>query len=114
MSQIMNITDSGFQIESPLALPEDEVQLWRVDLEALAADEGRWQKVLSTDEAARASRFHFARDRQRYVAARALLRTILASYLETDAGSLRFSYSKKEKPSLGLEHAASDVTFNLT
>src|SRR5271163_1030120 len=113
MSQIMNITDSGFQIESPLALPEDEVQLWRIDLEALGADESRWQRMLSADEAARASRFHFARDRQRFVAARALLRTILASYLETDAGSLRFSYSKKEKPSLGPEHAGSDVSFNL-
>jgi len=30
----MNITDSGFKIDAPLALPEDEVQLWRADLEA--------------------------------------------------------------------------------
>jgi 4'-phosphopantetheinyl transferase len=114
MSQIMNITGSRFQIESPLALPEDEVQLWRMDLHAVGADESRWQRVLSVDEAARASRFHFARDRQRYVAARALLRTILASYLETDPGSLRFSYSEKEKPSLGAEHADSNVRFNIT
>lgn len=114
MSQILNITDSGFQIESPLALPENEVQLWRIDLEALGADESRWQRVLSADEAARAARFHFARDRRRFVATRALLRTILASYLETDAGSLRFSYSAKEKPSLGAEHADSDVRFNVT
>jgi 4'-phosphopantetheinyl transferase len=114
MSQIMNITDSGFRIESPLALPEDEVQLWRIDLEALGADESRWQRVLSADEAARAARFHFARDRRRFVATRALLRTILASYLETDASSLRFSYSEKEKPSLGAEHADSDVRFNVT
>ena len=101
MSQTMNITDSGFQIESPLPLPEDEVQLWRVDLEAIGADESRWQKVLSADELARASRFHFSRDRQRFVASRALLRTILAGYLATDPSSLSFSYSKKEKPSLG-------------
>jgi 4'-phosphopantetheinyl transferase len=114
MSQIMNITDSGFQIESPLVLPEDEVQLWRIDLEALGADESRWQRVLSADEAARASRFHFARDRQRFVAARAVLRTILASYLEIDAVSLRFSYSKKEKPSLGPEHGDGDLRFNVT
>ena len=43
MSQTMNITDSGFPIESPLGLAEDEVQLWRVDLEAIGADESRWQ-----------------------------------------------------------------------
>jgi 4'-phosphopantetheinyl transferase len=114
MSQTKNITDSRFQIELPLSLSNDEVQLWRIDLESLGADESRWQKVLSADEAARASRFHFARDRQRFVAARALLRTILASYLETNASRLRFSYSKKEKPSLVAEHARSDVTFNVT
>ena len=114
MGQIKNITDSSFQIESPLPLPEDEVQLWRIDLEALGADESRWQRVLSADESARASRFHFARDRQRFVAARALLRIILASYLETDASSLSFSYSKKEKPSLGSAHASSGVRFNIS
>ena len=79
----MNITDSNFQIESSLMLPEDEVQLWRADLEAIGVDESRWQQVLSSDELTRASRFHFSRDRQRFVAGRALLRTILAGYLRT-------------------------------
>jgi 4'-phosphopantetheinyl transferase len=114
MSQNMNITDSGFQIEAPLALPEDEVQLWRVDLEAIRAEESRWQKILSSDESTRASRFHFSRDRQRFVAARALLRTILAGYLATDPNSLRFFYSQKEKPSLGPPHADGNVMFNIS
>jgi 4'-phosphopantetheinyl transferase len=113
MSHAMNITDSGFQIEEPLALPDDEVQLWRVDLEATRADESRW-KVLSSDELTRASRFHFPRDRQRFVASRALLRIILAAYLATDPSRLRFSYSEKEKPSLGPAHAGSGVTFNVS
>jgi len=110
----MNITDSGIQIESPLALPGDEVQLWRVDLDAISADEAGWQQALSSDELARASRFHFSRDRQRFVAARALLRRILASYLATDPNSLSFSYSKKEKPSLGPAYVDSGITFNLS
>jgi len=114
MSQTMNITDSGFWIESPLPLPEDEVQLWRVDLEAIGADESRWQRVLSPDELARASRYHFSRDRQRFVATRALLRTILASYLARDANGLSFCYSKKEKPSLGPAHVESGVNFNVS
>jgi len=95
MSQTMNITDSGFQIESPLLLPEDEVHLWRVDLEAIGADESRWQRVLSSDELTRAARFHFSRDRQRFIASRALLRRVLASYLATDPTGLSFSYSTK-------------------
>jgi 4'-phosphopantetheinyl transferase len=122
MSQIMNITDPGFQIEAPLSLPEDEVQLWRVDLEAVGGAESRWQKLLSSDESERAARFHFPRDRQRFVASRALLRTILAGYLAGhltgylagDPGSLSFSYSDKEKPSLAPAHAGSSIAFNLS
>src|ERR1700693_2156923 len=113
MSQTMNITDSTFQIKSPLALPENEVQIWRVDLEAIGAEESRWQTVLSPDETARASRFHFPRDRQRFVAARAWLRTILAGYLAVDPKMVSFSYSKREKPSLGPAHAGSNITFNV-
>jgi 4'-phosphopantetheinyl transferase len=114
MSQIKNIADSSFRIEAPLVLAGDEVQLWRVDLDAVGVDESRWQEILSTDESARASRFHFVRDRQRFVASRALLRTILAAYLATDPKDVSFSYSMKEKPSLGTAHAVSDITFNLS
>jgi 4'-phosphopantetheinyl transferase len=114
MSQSMNITDSRFQIEAALTLPHDEVHLWRIDLDALRGDESRWQKVLSSDESARAARFHFLRDRQLFVTSRALLRTILASYLAIDPGGVSFAYSKKEKPSLGPDHAGSDVTFNIS
>jgi len=63
VSQSMDITHSEFEIAKVIELPEDEVQLWRVDLEAIAADESRWRNVLSTDELTRASRFHFPRDR---------------------------------------------------
>src|SRR5260370_38177647 len=101
MSQSKNITDSSFQINAPLVLAENEVQLWRADLEAIGADESRWQTVLSSDEAARAARFHFPRDRQHFVASRALFRTILANYLAIDPKDWTFSYSGKEKPAIG-------------
>jgi 4'-phosphopantetheinyl transferase len=114
MTHSMNITDSRFQIEASLALTQDEVQLWRADLEAIRGDESRWEKLLSTDEAARASRFHFARDRQCFVAGRALLRIILARYLGREPAELRFSYSKKEKPALDPTEASSDLAFNIS
>lgn len=114
MTQTMNITDSGLRIETSLPLPDGEVQLWRVDLEAIGTDEARWRQLLSSDELARASRFHFSRDRQRFVAARAVLRRILASYLATDPNPLSFSYSTKEKPSLGPVHVGSGITFNVS
>jgi 4'-phosphopantetheinyl transferase len=114
MSQTMNITDPGFKIESPLPLPDDEVHLWRVDLESIGADEIRWQQVLSSDELTRAAKFRFSRDRQRFVAARAWLRRILAGYLRTDPRSLTFSYSRKEKPFLGSGFGTSEVSFNVS
>jgi len=114
MNQSKNITDSNFQIKAPLVLTENEVQLWRVDLEATGADESRWQTVLSADETVRAARFHFPRDRQRFVASRAVLRTILAGYLAIDPAGVNFSYSSKEKPLLGSAHAGSDVMFNVS
>ncbi len=110
----MNITDSNFQIDATLALPKDEVQLWRVDLEAIRGDETRWQGVLSPDEKTRAARFHFHRDRQLYVASRAMLRTILAAYLTSNPADLSFSYSQKEKPSLAGTQAASGLAFNVS
>lgn len=114
MRKSRNITNSSFAIDAHLALPEDEVQLWRVDLEAIRADESRWQQLLSLDESKRASRFHFPSDRQRFVAARALLRTMLAGYLSAAPRDLHFSYSKKDKPSLGGSHAASGLMFNVS
>jgi 4'-phosphopantetheinyl transferase len=110
----MNITNADFLIETPLTLPENEVILWRVDLDALGVDEPRWQRILSPDESARASRFRSPTDRQRFVAARAWLRIILASYLTTDPERLSFCYSKKEKPALGPAYVSSGITFNIS
>jgi 4'-phosphopantetheinyl transferase len=113
MSQEMNITDAGFQLAS-LALAEDEVQLWRADLEAIRSPESRWRGLLSADERVRADRFHFDRDRQRFVASRALLRTILAAFLAADPATLNFSYSKTEKPFLAPAHDNSGIMFNVS
>jgi 4'-phosphopantetheinyl transferase len=113
-SRNMNITASGFRVESPLSLPQGEVQLWRIDLEAVGADESSWQSTLSPDELERASRFHFARDRQRFAVSRSVLRTLLAGYLATEPAGVTFSYSKNGKPSLGPEHASTNIEFNIS
>ncbi|HZW79704.1 MAG TPA: 4'-phosphopantetheinyl transferase superfamily protein [Candidatus Deferrimicrobiaceae bacterium] len=109
----MNITDAGFPI-GHIELAEDEVQLWRVDLEAIRRRESRWQELLSSDERSRAARFHFEADRQRFVASRAWLRGILAAFLVAEPSELNFSYSKYEKPFLGPPYAESGVTFNVS
>jgi 4'-phosphopantetheinyl transferase len=111
---LMNIGDSGYKVDAPLMLPDDEVHLWRVDLDAIRSEEFHWLKVLSEDEAKRAARFHFPVDRERFIASRAFLRKILAGYLDAAASDLTFTYSKKEKPSLGPAFSNRGLTFNLS
>ncbi len=110
----MNISGPTFVIDSPLVLPEDEVQIWRVDLESMRAEEARWLEILSPDEAKRADRFHFPADRQRFTAARAWLRKILGAYLDAPPKEISFSYSEKEKPALTPPFSDSAITFNLS
>jgi len=110
----MHISEAAFQIKEPLTLPEDEVHLWRVDLSELAAEEQRWQPILSADEQARAARFHFAHDRQSFTATRALLRTILGSYVAADPAQLVFCYSEKDKPFLDPAHTGVPLEFNVS
>lgn len=110
----MNISDAAFRLETRIALPEDEVHLWRVDLAAVAKAEQRWEQILSADERARAARFHFSQDRQYFTATRALLRTILGSYVDSDPTELVFHYSEKEKPSLSSSQPGNQVEFNVS
>src|ERR1035437_9274739 len=110
----MNISDAAFRLETRIALPEDEVHLWRVDLAAVAKAEQRWDQILSADERARAVRFHFSQDRQYFTATRALLRIILGSYVDSDPTELTFQYSEKEKPSLSAPHPTISVEFNVS
>jgi 4'-phosphopantetheinyl transferase len=62
-------------------------------LEALSA-------TLTQDESARAARYLREIDRQRFIAARGQMRSILAEYLGTDPAGLRFTYNPQGKPDL--------------
>ena len=110
----MHISDPAFQLETQMRLPAEEVHLWHVDLASVAKAEERWEQILSTDERARATRFHFSRDRRYFTATRALLRTILGGYLACDPKALRFHYSEKEKPSLIPSQFPNPVDFNVS
>jgi 4'-phosphopantetheinyl transferase len=66
---------------------------------------------LSRDELARAGRFHFARDRDRYIVGRGLLRALLAERLGAQPRDLRFEYSQYGKPRLRSREA---ISFNVS
>nr|AFB69926.1 4'-phosphopantetheinyltransferase 8N [uncultured bacterium] len=97
-----------------LALSMDEIHVWRAVLNVKAADLDRLQATLSHDERLRVARFRFLRDRRCFIAARGVLRHILAVYVGCEPAALRFCYSGTGKPALATDVGAPDLRFNLS
>ena len=87
-------------------LAAGEVHVWSAFLDELPPARLAW---LSADEKDRAARFYFEPDRNRFVAARALLRDLLGRYLGLDPAALVFGYGPRGKPSL-----AGGLRFNVS
>ena len=91
---------SSFLLQAADA-PVSGVQLWTAHLEALSIEElGELGALLDAGEQARATRFHFERDRRHYVAARGLLRRLLSAALDKPASTLVFEYGAHGKPAI--------------
>src|SRR5688572_16990473 len=94
---------------SGLTLSRDEVHLWHVELGEHAVES--LKPRLNSEESVRANRFHFARDRNHFTVARALLRKLLSTYLRIDPSEVRLSYGEMGKPFL--KGQPDQVSFNL-
>lgn len=94
-------------------LEKDEVHIWRVVIDLPDSRIQTLEKALTPDECARAGGFRFKMNRDRFVAARGLLRALLARYLGTQPGQLRFRYGPYGKPALDGE-LGKDIRFNLS
>jgi len=86
-----------------------EVHVWAAGLDDLP--EAALRAPLSADERERGGRFHFERDRRRFVTARGLLRVLLGRYLDVDPARLRFGYGPRGKPFLA---GGEPLRFNLS
>lgn len=93
---------------------EREAHLWVADLDPEAAEPRRWEALLSEAERGRAQRFHFDRDRNRYIVSHGILRRLLGYYVGVAPDRIRFETETGGKPSLAREHAASGLRFNLS
>jgi 4'-phosphopantetheinyl transferase len=87
-------------------LGRDEAHVWIVRLDRSSDS----MALLSPDERERASRFHFPRDKTRFINSRAALRRILGSYLAKDPATLGFAYNPHGKPHL----PGAPLQFNLS
>jgi 4'-phosphopantetheinyl transferase len=90
------------------------LHLWLFPLAGSGAATAADAEMLSPDEALRAERFRFERDRTRFIAGRATLRRILASYLDAEPRSLSFSYGPAGKPEIAGPQATAKLSFNLS
>ncbi len=100
---------------SPLpycTLLSNEVHVWRMPLEQSVGCVHQLLQSLSADEQTRAARFHFERDRRRFIVARGTLRIILSSYLSLEPSHPQFGYGSHGKPYLATPDYCA-IRFNL-
>jgi len=86
------------EVNSQRSLPL--VDIWYANLAVPPRHLHELSGCLNAEEHARAARFHFERDRARFIAARGTLRTVLARYLDTSPDLVHFRFGAQGKPML--------------
>jgi 4'-phosphopantetheinyl transferase len=114
----MAATGSGQSImwlraPSPLRFPVDRVDIWKVHLDQTALENSD-ANVLSKVEQARASRFHFEKDRIHFTRCRSTLRHLLALYLTIPSAQIQFEYLAGGKPQLAPAQNPNALQFNVS
>jgi 4'-phosphopantetheinyl transferase len=99
--------------ENPV-LKSGEIHIWRALLSLDDAVLRRLKSTLAEDEMTRAARFIFDRDRDHFVAARGILRDVLARYFACPAKMIQFAYGPRGKPAVAGPGLRSNVRFNLS
>ena len=111
----MTRTDHSWNLPPPnLTLTDNEVHVFRASHKSLVSSVEDLRRTLTADELERAERFRFAEDRQEFIVARGLLRTILSRYLDSIPEKLRFRYDNFGKPDLVSENGWPKLSFNLS
>jgi 4'-phosphopantetheinyl transferase len=97
-------------------LSSREVHVWAVDQDTIADDAllARYHRVMTPPEAAQQARFHFARDRHRYLVTRALVRSVLSYYTGVPPETWRFDANRWGRPSISAPSGHSRLRFNLS
>ncbi len=98
--------------QKKIELLPQQVDIWRVELDCHCEEIRPFLAMLSEDEQKRADRFYFEGDRQRFIVARGMLRSLLGKYLQLAPEQIEFRYSTKGKPLL--ENPYHSLHFNLS
>lgn len=97
-----------------MTLADGEVHVWPCDYVHIS--EGllpTYRTLLTDDERAREGRFHFERDRQRYLVTRVLVRTVLSRYEPVRPEDWRFSVNAHGRPEIANAGRDRRLSFNI-
>ncbi|MCM3900566.1 MAG: 4'-phosphopantetheinyl transferase superfamily protein [Pyrinomonadaceae bacterium] len=97
-----------------LQLEHDAIHVWQASLDCDIGTVQRLEASLAPDEKSRAARYAFKRDRDHFIAARGILRTILGAYMHRTVNDLHFTYGPEGKPSLQSIRGEPSIRFNLS
>jgi 4'-phosphopantetheinyl transferase len=98
----------------PLRIAQGTTQVFTFKLDLSPAELAEQVRTLNEEELDRAARYRFERDRNRFLAARGILRDILASCLGIHARAVDFIVGPRGKPSLSGNCDAVGLQFNLS
>lgn len=104
----------------PTRLPDtvlfaaDPIDVWRIHLPEVEPYNAGLLELLSAEERERAERFHFASDRQAYVARHGVLRVLLGEQLGVAPEAVRLETAAKGKPHVQVDGARVRLHFSLS
>lgn len=98
------------------ALPTGSCHVWftLTDAVSLSRNARRYEALLSEHEKERHRRFYYARDRNLYLVAHALVRTVLSRYEPIAPGQWRFVTVKRGRPEIDPQLPHHHLRFNLS
>lgn len=100
--------------ERSLPLSPDEIHVWLAYYDEIEESlHAAYRTLLSAAEKEQEPRFHFARDRCRYLVTRALVRTVLSRYVPVDPKEWMFSTNAYGRPAI-MNVEGRDLSFNLS
>jgi 4'-phosphopantetheinyl transferase len=99
---------AGYRIDS------NAVHVWRAYFQPTLVSINKFEGSLSKEEIERAQRFIRQSDRERYIFAHGLLRSILAAYVGCAPNQLVFDAKPYHKPFLVSPGGSKDIEFNLS
>ena len=94
-----------------LELGQNQIDLWRVDLDSKYHEYEELRIILDKHELDRANRFKFEIDRQRFIASHAVLRIVLSKYIGVLPHNIRLDCGPFGKPLIAMN---SRIEFNMT